>query len=220
MYCQTCIVNTETGDFECFDIDTHDISAEQPPLPPGPKVAPENILPGGGVFEQLPTTPTTPTTPSPPPLFGRNVGNVPLGGFFGPTTPALTPPPQFGQTAPEGQVQPPPTTSGGEGGQETQSRTTSPTGYCVPFNKITCVPCDPGLPGADCIPQSEWPPASTTGEDIPQAQLPTEEEEEEEEQPLGTLSKPPVAGMAPEAEIAPDDEGTQPQIQDDGAAEE
>jgi hypothetical protein len=189
-----------------------------------------------------------------PPLFGRNVGNAPLGGFFeqqpaatkmvAPPTPILTPEPTpsptpdqqvpmfglnqqltptpprlLGQITPEGEIQPP--TTSGEGGQDTQSRTISPTGYCVPFIKTTCVPCDPGLPGANCVPQSEWPPASTTGEDIPQAQLPSEEEEGEEEQPPGTLSRPPIGGMPPEAQIAPEgDEGTQPQIQDDGAAEE
>jgi len=46
--------------------------------------------------------------------------------------------------------------------------------------------CDPGLPDADSILASKWPPVSTTDEGISQAQLPTEEEEEEQE-PTGAL---------------------------------
>jgi hypothetical protein len=223
-FCQTC-----EGDGDCGAVYPVYPELEQPPTPPSPGPgAPLGSIKEGGVLPELQQTLPSPPTPpvggisEQPPLFGRN---VPLqGGVFGQpattTTPIPTPSP-FGQIAPEGQVQLPPATTLGEGGEQAQSRTFSPTGYCVPFNKITCVPCDPGLPGAGCIPQSEWPPASTTGEEIPQAQLPSEEEEGEEEQPPGTLSRPPIGGMPPEAQIAPKgDAGTQPQIQDDGAAEE
>lgn len=37
--------------------------------------------------------------------------------------------------------------------------TPSPTGYCLPV-KSQCIPCDPGLPGNDCVPNKDWPPAS------------------------------------------------------------
>lgn len=52
-------------------------------------------------------------------------------------------------------------------------------------NESICIPCDPGLPGADCIPESEWPPARTTaprstlGETAPQVALPPTTAEEE-----------------------------------------
>ena len=59
-------------------------------------------------------------------------------------------------------------------------------------------------------------PVSTTDEGIPQAQLPTEEEEEQE--PIGALSRPTVGEIAPETETT-EGEGTQPQTQDEGAAE-
>ena len=75
--------------------------------------------------------------------------------------------------------------------------------------------CDPGLPGADSILASKRPPVSTTDEGIPQAQLHTEEEEKE---PTGALSRPTVGEIAPEAETT-GGEGTQPQTQDEGAAE-
>jgi hypothetical protein len=59
-------------------------------------------------------------------------------------------------------------------------------------------------------------PVSTTDEGIPQAQLHTEEEEEQE--PIGALSRPTVGEIAPETETT-EGEGTQPQTQDEGAAE-
>lgn len=38
------------------------------------------------------------------------------------------------------------------GGEETQPRiVNSPTGGCIPFIKDHYAPCDPGLPGGDCI---------------------------------------------------------------------
>jgi hypothetical protein len=58
-------------------------------------------------------------------------------------------------------LQQPATTPEADNG--TQSRIpTSPTGSCVPFIRTSCIPCDPGLPGANCIPESEWPPLQTT----------------------------------------------------------
>ena len=174
----------------------------------------------GGLFGQQPAlAPPTPIltpqpTPSPTPnqpvpMFGLNQQPTPT------STSTPTPPPLFGQVAPQGQLQLPPTLGEGEEGSEeaaAQPRVFSPTGGCIPTIRTTCVPCDPGLSGADCIPSSEWPPVSTTGEDIPQAQLPSDEEEDEE-QPPGALPRPPVG------ETAPEDEGTQPQTQDDGAEE-
>ena len=193
--------------------------APPPPTPSPP--APENALPQGDV-QQLPPTPLnppagggkgplganilpTPSTsppgdvsdddviPEQPPLFGRNVGNAPLG-FFGqqpaaPTTPTPTPPPPTG-------------------GEDTQSRIIgpSPTGGCATYNRLQCIPCDLGLAGAACTPASEWPPVLSTDNGIPQAQLPSEEEEEEEEQPPGALPRPPVEEIAPEAEQPEDEE--------------
>jgi hypothetical protein len=205
-YCTTCITTPGYEDTPC-DHKQSDITSVAPPTTtPGPGAPLGSIQEGGGVLPELKQTPPTPSVggvSEQPPLFGRNVGNAPLGGFFeqqpaaatmvAPPTPILTPEPTpsptpdqpvpmfglnqqltptpprlLGQITPEGEIQPP--TTSGEGGQDTQSRTISPTGYCVPLIKTTCVPCDPGLPGANCVPQSEWPPASTTGEDIPQAQ--------------------------------------------------
>jgi hypothetical protein len=127
----------------------------------------ENDPNDGGIVGQPLTTLTT------PPLFGRNVGTVPQGGFFGhqpaatrmaaPPTSILTPeptpsptpdqpvpmfgltqqptptlPPLFGQIAPQGRVQLSPTTSeGGEGGQDTQSRTILLTGVASLLSKPT-----------------------------------------------------------------------------------
>jgi hypothetical protein len=113
---------------------------QQPIPPPTGPVAP---LQGGGILQQ-PTT-TTPTTP--PPLFGRNVplqgggvfgqqpaAIVPPSPVLTPVPPILTPeppvpmfgsaqdatptpPPQFGQIAPQGQVSP-------SLGEETQEQAT------------------------------------------------------------------------------------------------
>jgi hypothetical protein len=67
---------------------------------------------GGGVVQQQPTT-----IPTLPPLFGRNTAAPLGGGVLGqpttiapttPTTPISTPPPQFGQIAPQVQVSPVP----------------------------------------------------------------------------------------------------------------
>ena len=41
----------------------------------------------------------------------------------------------------------------------TSQRVYSPTGGCVPFGP-TCIPCDLGLPGGDCIPSGDWRPSS------------------------------------------------------------
>jgi hypothetical protein len=90
-----------------------EIATEGPQTPPpGPKGPLGTILPGGEVLQELQQIQPSPTPPvggisEQPPLFGRNVGNVPLGGFFGqePTiatttdelspepTPVLSPPP-------------------------------------------------------------------------------------------------------------------------------
>ena len=44
----------------------------------------------------------------------------------------------------------------------TSQRLFSPTGGCVPGG-TTCLPCDPGLPGANCIPSGDWHPSSNVG---------------------------------------------------------
>jgi hypothetical protein len=41
----------------------------------------------------------------------------------------------------------------------TSQRVFSPTEGCVPGG-TTCLPCDPGLPGANCIPSDDWRPSS------------------------------------------------------------
>ena len=45
----------------------------------------------------------------------------------------------------------------------TSQRVFSPTGGCVPGG-TTCLPCDPGLPGANCIPSGDWHPSSNAPE--------------------------------------------------------
>jgi hypothetical protein len=109
-----------------------------------------------------PPTPILTPEPTPSPTPDQP---VPMFGLTQQPTPTL--PPLFGQIAPQWRVQPSPTTSeeGGEGGQDTQSRTILLTGGCIPFIKTNCVPCDPELPGGDCIPACDWSPVSTTDED-------------------------------------------------------
>lgn len=185
------------------------------PTPSPTPVAPENALPQGEV-QQL--------TPTPPPtggkgIFGSNILPTQPTGIAPPTTtttpspsPQTTPPPTTGLKgpqeqlmAPEGGVLPPQSPAGG--GEQGQSRIfDSPTGYCVPFNKITCVPCDPGLPGADCVPDSDWPPASTTDEDI-LLTTPT---------PTVPPLKSPFGALSPGVGTLQGDEAAQPQTEDDG----
>ena len=185
---QDCQINTDTGDFEdCGPV--NEMLREVPPTP---------TFGGGGPFGSDVLSPPGDVSdddviPEQPPLFGRNVGNAPLG-FFGqqpaaPTTPTPTPPPPTG-------------------GEDTQSRIIgpSPTGGCATYNRLQCIPCDLGLAGAACTPASEWPPVLSTDNGIPQAQLPSEEEDEEEEQPPGALPRPPVEEIAPEAEQPEDEE--------------
>jgi hypothetical protein len=153
--CQTCDVNTDTGEFEnCSDPII--VSTDKGRAGPG-VIAP----PPSGVAPPPPTescpentardvngncTPLTQTPEGPVPKGG--LGNLlPEGVFEGPTTP-----PQQGEMTPE--VAPP---TGPEGDNQTQSRiNTSPTGGCIPSIKTTCVPCDPGLPGGDCILEDDW----------------------------------------------------------------
>jgi hypothetical protein len=125
--CQTCHVNTDTGEFEnCTDVSSKG-------------------KPSAGIIAPPPSG----VAPPPPPGPGQGgPGNVlPEGVFEGPGTT-----PQQGETTPE--VAPP---TGPEAGNEKQSRiNTSPTGGCIPSIKTTCVPCDPGLPGGDCILEDDW----------------------------------------------------------------
>jgi hypothetical protein len=104
--CTDCDVGPEGVIHNCSERYIDDVAQQSTPTPTPPPTSPF-APPLGGVLQE-PTT-TTPTTP--PPLFGRN---VPLqgGGVFGQptitaTTPVPTPPPQFGQIAPEAQVLPP-----------------------------------------------------------------------------------------------------------------
>jgi hypothetical protein len=174
-YCQEC---TQNGCAEKRP------ASQGPTRPPSGPVAPLQ----GGVLEQLEQN-------EQPPLFGWN---IPQGGFEVLQEPET--PPMFGQIAPEGQVLQPLTPAPGEGGEQAQSRTVSPTGYCVSSIKTNCIPCDPGLPVADCTPASEWPPVLSTDEGVAQGTQPH----------LKTI--PPIGEIAPEAkqpeaEEEPQDEG-------------
>lgn len=111
------------------------------------------------------------TSPTPPPPGPKvPLENVLPGGevFQELTTPSS--PPQLGETSPG--IAPPTAPEADE--EETQPRiigeSPSPTGYCAPIRTPTCIPCDPGLPGSTCVPESDWPPASTTGEETPEAE--------------------------------------------------
>jgi hypothetical protein len=163
---------------------------EQPPLFGRNEAA---VPPTGGIVQ-----PFTSTTP---PLFG----NVPLQGGFGILQEPETPP-TFGQVAPQGQVLQPLTPAPGEGGEQAQSSAVSPTGYCASSIRTSCIPCDPGLPVADCTPASEWPPVLSADEGLAQGTQP----------PLKTI--PPLGEIAPEAE-QPEAQEQEEQPQDDGQEE-
>lgn len=211
-YCTTCTVGT---DDPCDHKQTDFAVAPPSPSPSPTPMVPENALPQGEV-QQL--------TPTPPPtggkgIFGSNILPTQPTGIAPPTTtttpspsPQTTPPPTTGLKGPQGQLMAPeggallPQSPAG-GGEQGQSRIfDSPTGYCVPFNKITCVPCDPGLPGADCVPDSDWPPASTTDEDI-LLTTPT---------PTVPPLKSPFGALSPGVGTLQGDEAAQPQTEDDG----
>ena len=104
--------------------------------------------------------------------------------------------------APEGGALLPQSPAGG--GEQGQSRIfDSPTGGCIPFIRNNCVPCDPGLPGGDCIPSSDWPPLRTTDEG---GSLVT---------PTPTV--PPGKPLI--GELTPEGGGTQPEMQPDESEE-
>ena len=51
-----------------------------------------------------------------------------------------------------------------EGDKETASArilSPDPSAGCSTADRRVCIPCDLGLPGADCIPQKDWPPSPT-----------------------------------------------------------
>lgn len=154
---------------------------EQPPTsqPLGP-FAPLQ----GGILEE--PTKSDESTPSPT---GQDV--LPKEGVLQ----QQPPPADRGAAAP--QTAEPPT------GEGTQSRIpTSPTGGCIPFIRTNCVPCDPGLPGASCIPESEWPPVSATDTGTAQAA-----------EPSTSPSAPLVGEISPEAEQpSTTDEAIPPQV--------
>jgi hypothetical protein len=131
--------------------ETNPTPAPTPPL--GTPVFPN----AGGILEEQPTT-------TPPPLFGRNTANIPLGGVFGqPTITATTPgptPPLFGQIAPQGQVPPTageaaPLIDGGVAEQPTKCS----VGNVWDPNLMICVPDlpPPRLCPDGSIPQSTGP---------------------------------------------------------------
>ena len=153
--CQVCSVD-DNGDFvDCSEPQPQSSGGmpnagiiAPPPLgvapPPPTETCPENAARDAqGNCTPVTQTPEAPVTKS-------GLGNLlPEGIFGGPTTT-----PQQGEMNPE--VAP---LTGPEDESKTQERiNTSPTGYCVPFRTPTCIPCDPGLPGNTCIPESEWPP--------------------------------------------------------------
>lgn len=134
--CQRCDVNTDTGEFEnCRNLSKGrpDSSTIAPPPsgvapPPSTETCPKNTARDS----KGNCTPVTQTPKAPVPKSGP--GNLlPDGGL---------------ETAPAPE---------GENDNETQSRiNTSPTGGCIPTIKTECVPCDPGLPGGDCILEDDW----------------------------------------------------------------
>jgi hypothetical protein len=109
-YCQTCNLDQNGDPTECTQKELQ--FAEVSPTPtPKPFVLPED-----GVLQQPTPPPTSPfgplgggvlqqpqTSPTPPPLFGRNTANVPLGGGFEVLQESETPP-LFGEIAPQGQI--------------------------------------------------------------------------------------------------------------------
>jgi hypothetical protein len=164
---------------------------------------------GGGVAQQQPTPIPTPTPP--PPLFGRNVGNAPLGGFFE-QSPTTTPPPQFGQIAPEGQV--PLTASEAplqtDIGVAEQPRT-CPVGNTWDPDLMICVP---DLPPLQLCPDGSIPqPAGSTQPRCPPFEAEQPYTTTTDETPPSPLPPPPAGEVTPEAEIA------ELQTQDDKAAE-
>ena len=205
-YCTECI-----GDSPCTHTQTDVSVSVAPPTPAPSPVTPENALPQGDVQQPTPTPPPTGGKG----LFGSNVLPNPPAGLAPPTTtatpspsPQTTPPPTTGLKgpqgsflAPEGVVSPTPQLS--PGGESGQGRFISPTGGCVPYIRNNCVPCDPGLPGGDCMPSSDWPPPRTTDE--------------------GTLLVTPTPtvppGKPPIGELTPEGGGTQPETQPDESEE-
>jgi hypothetical protein len=118
-YCTECITSPGWENYPCTHTQT-DVSSIALPTPTPSPPAPENALPQGDVQQPSPTLPPTggkglfgsEVLPSlsmslggdvsnddgileQPPLFGRNIGNAPLGGFFGqePTTDEPSPEP-------------------------------------------------------------------------------------------------------------------------------
>ena len=154
--CQTCHVNTTTGEFEnctsASEGQTGPGIIAPPPSgvapPPPTESCPENTArDANGNCTPLTQTPEqAPTNQTLGPK-GRP-GNLLPGGIFEGQGKS----PQQGESTPE--VAPP---TGQEGDNQTQSRiNTSPTGGCIPFIRTNCVPCDPGLPGGDCILEDDW----------------------------------------------------------------
>jgi hypothetical protein len=146
---------------------------EQPPRPPlGPFIPPQD-----GVIQQQPPNEGEGLQP-----LTRGQGVLPPGGV-------LERPP-VDQVAPESPT-----------GEEAKAPLpTTPTGGCVSTIITHCVPCDPGIPGANCTPSGEWPPVMSTDTGIPQTTEP----------PDASPSSPLVGEIAPEAEQPPATEETQP----------
>jgi hypothetical protein len=182
-----------------------------PPTSTPSPLPPENALPQGDIQQPTPTPPPTGAKG----LFGSELSTPPTGlappspspmTTPSPTQPTTPPPttglkgPQGSLLAPEGGISPTPQLS--PGGESGQGRFFSPTGGCIPFIRDNCVACDPGLPGGDCIPSSDWPPPRTTDEG---ALLVT---------PAPTVppGKPPIGELTPEG-------GTQPETQPDESEE-
>ena len=116
---------------------------EVAPPPPTTTTCPDPNQALGATGNCAPLT-QAPEAPSPKSVPGNL---LPEGIFGGPGAS-----PEQGEMTPE--VAPP---TGPEGDDQTQSRiNTSPTGGCIPSIKTQCVPCDPGLPGGDCILEDDW----------------------------------------------------------------
>jgi hypothetical protein len=149
---------------------------ENPPTPLGPRSGPRNLLPEG-VFEGPTTSPEGPTK-LPPQVDCTQTPNDPLceTAVAPETAPTeLTPQVDCAQN-PEDPLCETATIPESENESQTKGRiigeSPSPTGYCAPIRTPTCIPCDPGLPGSTCVPESDWPPTRTTDTGTPEEAAP------------------------------------------------
>jgi hypothetical protein len=94
------------------------------------------------------------------PRYPEQVARLRLPGIT--TEPPLVAPPNGSSQTVPGTIEQPPSTvkdnSNTTSPPSTSQRVFSPTGGCIPGGS-RCSPCDPGLPGADCIRSGDWLPS-------------------------------------------------------------